>query len=338
VADPGSAVAAYALTVCATVAALTFALGTRVTAPTGQATDRRATPWRLVAGLVVFVLAGVVSWRYALRPVRADALVVASLAAGARGDLPGAVAAAEEAAALWPEQPALGGYLAAAHRAVMVDPARAIDVRESGYRRAVEALESAMARAPSSDLAAKLGDLHRDRGDWATDGPEQDAAWRAAIEWYERSLDAQPAFPGALEAYASTLERLGEAEGAAALYERALAIDHARHSARAGLVRALLARGDVKRAAAQLQIGIAIDPAGAGAALDAAEGTRVNRLAVLQSRYLYAALTTPPFAHDAESDQMIADLDRLELQLRDAGPDDATTASLIEFVAARQPN
>jgi tetratricopeptide (TPR) repeat protein len=248
----------------------------------------------------------------------ADGRILASLHSGARGDHATAVREAEAAASEWPQQPALASYVAAAHRAVMLDGGLSPEVRQTAFESAARVLEDAVARAPSSDLAAKLGDLYRDRGDAAAAGSEANDAWTTALEWYDRSLQLQPTFPAALEAYASTLERLGDYDGASSLYQSALTIDPPRHSARAGLVRVSLAANDLSRAREALSVGLAVDASALGSALDDAVDTRADQVRVLQSRLLFALETGA-----VESAATLAD------QLRARAPDDPISRELM---------
>jgi tetratricopeptide (TPR) repeat protein len=220
---------------------------------------------------------------------------------------------------------AVNGYVAGAHRAVMLDSSVAPDLREAAYARASALLEESFARAPMASTAAKLAELHRDRGDAAPAGAGREDSWDEAITWYERSLELQPVAPVALTAYAQTLERMGVWDGAASLYARALSIDPARHEARAGRIRALLGGGDVLAARAEVDAGVAIDPAGLASALEHAP-TPVAPLVVTQSRVLYQIA-----AGDIDADRSL-----LYILRRDA-PENEVTRALLLMAGEREP-
>lgn len=316
----GGSSAAYAMTLIAAALGLAFALSASRTKGAAAAV---APPWRVLAGAAALVLCLCGAWRQSVRPVMADGHVLASLRAGTGGDHPAAITHAERAAAMWSEQPALASFVAAAHRSVMLDTSLSAEVRQAAFDTAASTLEAAMERAPAADTAAKLGDLYRDRGDYATAGPEADGTWTTALDWYEQSLQLQPAYPAALEAYASTLERLGDYEGALALNERALAIDPPRQSARAGLIRAHLARDELAQARHAVSDGLALDSTGLGAALDEAVDTRADPVRVLQSRLLFAVET-------GARESAVA----LLTQLRTDAPDDPITTELSTLAGA----
>jgi tetratricopeptide (TPR) repeat protein len=332
--NPGGQTVVYAIMLVAATLALGLVLG-RTPAraqvpvpargpaqPAAEAGGMPSQPAPSTARMIVGASAGVAllafAWHTAIRPARADALVLSSLEAGARGDYAGAVTDAENAVALWPEQPALASYLASAHRAVMLDPSVAVDLRDAAYERALAILERAFQTAPAADTAAKIAALHRDRGDAAPAGEGRELSWEEAVSWYEQSLELQPVAPATLTGYAATLERLAVWDGAGTLYARALDIEPARHEARAGAVRAFLAAHDVESARLVVEEGLAIDRMGLGAALEAAATQPVDPLRVTQSRVLYLIA----------ADELERDLPLVEVLRRDA-PDDPVTKALL---------